>query len=412
MSTPMPKNISHIKGAANGAGMGGADDNWSHKCETVLEGRPKPVDAKSQAKTNSEMKALGGASLTMEQRHEIGKIARTNKHPGLEGINITHVARRFHVTPKAAKKWLLQGLEQHPNYADKPRPGRPPTLKQQQKNNVRRHAVHRDSCSKIQEWLHRAHGIDVSRNTVARVLGSGRNPLRWRAITRGKVLNPANIPKRLLFCMQHLHDDFRRYVYLDQFDDYAAYEKDGSATHCWQGDRAPPAAQLGKPYTFRMYAAVGYNFKSPLLFVAPSPAEGTREHKSKVTFNAKGYIDMMKALKPYLDKRYPDRDYVIIQDHAPQHKAKVSKEAVEQMGLPILTDYTPQSWDQNIIENVWGMFRNELTGKKAKCTDGWYAAYRAAWGEVKQGSINQLVDGMQARMESIIDAKGMWVSHH
>jgi hypothetical protein len=121
---------------------------------------------------------------------------------------------------------------------------------------------------------------------------------------------------------------------------------------------------------------------------------------------------MMVQLEPYMDKRFPDGDYVIIQDHAPQHTAKVSKEAVEQMGLPILTDYTPQSWDQNIIENVWGMFRNQLTGKKAKSTDGWYAAYRAAWGEVKHASINKLVDGMQARMEGIIEAKGTWVSHH
>jgi hypothetical protein len=115
-------------------------------------------------------------------------------------------------------------------------------------------------------------------------------------------------------------------------------------------------------------------------------------------------------MKPYLDQRYPTGDYVIIRDKAPQHTAKVSKKATEEMGLPILNDYTAQSWDKNIIENVWGVLRNNLRGAKAKCTDGWYSTYREAWGSVKQS--NKLVSGMPARLESIIEAEGMWVSHH
>jgi hypothetical protein len=49
---------------------------------------------------------------------------------------------------------------------------------------------------------------------------------------------------------------------------------------------------------------------------------------------------------------------------------------------------------------------------KAKCTDGWHVAYRAAWSKVKQSTINQLVAGMPAKLQSIIEAEGKWVSHH
>ena len=357
------------------------------------------------------MSPSGGPNLAEEQRRAIGNLAAENKNLQLRGINISKVARQFHVTPKAARKWLLEGLKPDPNYSDLPRSGRPPKLQQLHKNSARRHARHRDTTSKISERLERLHGIVISRSSVARLLRSGRNPLKWRTITRGKVLSPANILKRLAFCQEHLDDDFSRYVFLDQFDDHPYHEKDGSATHAWQEEHAAPAGQLGRPWAFRMYAAVGYNFKSPLLFVAPSPPEGTKEHKSRETFTAQGYISMLKQLKTYLDARYPDGDYVLVQDHAPQHTAKASRKAIDLMGLPILTDFTAQSWDQNIIENVWG-FREHLRGAKAKSTDGWYAAYRLAWSRVQPITINKLVAGMHARLERIIEAKGVWVSHH
>ena len=289
------------------------------------------------------MPPRGGPSLTLEQRQEIGSIASANRQLGLKGINISHVAKRFHATTKAVKKWLMEGLKQNPNYADKPRPGRPPKLQQLHKNNMQRPAVHRNTSREIKERLERVHGIIVSLNTVSRVLGSGRNPLNWLRMRRGKVLNPTNIQMRLEFCMQHLGDDFKKWVFLDQFDNNHSFEKDGSATHSSQAANSSPTPAPGKPWSFRMYAAVGHNFKSPLIFTAPSPPEGTNMHKSKETFTAQGYIQMMEQLKPYLDARYPDSDYVIIQDHAPQHTAKAANEAMVEMGLPILADYTAQS---------------------------------------------------------------------
>jgi hypothetical protein len=82
------------------------------------------------------------------------------------------------------------------------------------------------------------------------------------------------------------------------------------------------------------------------------------------------------------------------------------------MGLPMLSDFPAQSWDLNIIENVWGVMRLKLEGVRAKTSSTWRAAIINAWEHVDQSTINQLVDGVPARMQAIIDAEGQWVPHH
>jgi hypothetical protein len=58
------------------------------------------------------------------------------------------------------------------------------------------------------------------------------------------------------------------------------------------------------------------------------------------------------------------------------------------------------------------VLRGHLRGAKAKTTDEWFAAYREAWRLVQHSTINQLVAGVHDRLERIIEAEGLWVSHH
>ena len=371
-----------------------------------------PSASSNWGKLNSRMPAQSGPRLTAEQRDQIFDIAQACGNSELRGINITHVARQFSVTSKTAKKWLLRGLQAQPDNTDKPRPGRPSKLPQRVKDNIRRYAKHRDGSKKISRRLAKTQNIEFSPSSVRNVLKSGRNPLKYVSIKSDKVLNSKNIPTRISFCREHLHANFKKWVFIDQFDDYPTYHADGSATHSWQGQNQQKSTQPGTPWSFRMYVAVGWNFKSPLVFVAPSPPEHSKQHKSTCSFNAHAYVMMMTAMKPILEQQYPNGDYVVIQDHALQHAARVSRKAVEEMRLPMLMDYPAQSWDINLIKNVWGVFRDLLTHSKAKTTDGWYSVYRSAWMNLKLSTINKLVEGMHDRLQSIIDAEGIWVSHH
>ena len=344
--------------------------------------------------------------LTHEQRKGIGDLAK--KSP-----NVSALARFYHVDRGNIRRWLEEGLKTTQNWVDAPRSGRPSKLSKVQTHALRRHAKHRNTAEQIANRMWRRHEFQISPRTIRRVLGRGRKPLFWLPINYMSKLNPQTIPLRQQFAEAHVDDDFSSTVFLDAKDFFLYYEADGRATFCWQllDDPTPPGAP-SNPYVFRLYGAVGKDFKSPLFFVPPSPPEGSALHKSKETYKSEHYIRMMQQLKVVLDKRYPLGGYRIIRDRAKQHTSKASTSAMASMGMPIMLDYPAQSWDMNIIENVWGVLDGNLHGATARSTGGWYSHIRAAWAKIHQGTINTLVDGMHNRLSAVMEAEGQWIFHH
>lgn len=144
--------------------------------------------------------------------------------------------------------------------------------------------------------------------------------MHWAPINRGAVLRRANIPKRIAFCEAHLCDNVRSWVFTDAKELHVGYDPLGMATHCWQPIGSPPSAgPIANPFTFHFYAAVAHGHKSSLVFVPPSPAEGSSEHKSSERFNSAHYISMMGQLGPTIEGWHPAGNFQIIQDCAKQH---------------------------------------------------------------------------------------------
>jgi hypothetical protein len=176
---------------------------------------------------------------------------------------------------------------------------------------------------------------------------------------------------------------------------------------------SPPSASSGSnPFVFRFYAAVAKGRKSKLYFVPPSPQEGTRQHRSKVSFNAPAFTEMLGQLMLEVNAWFPTKRYLIIMDHAKQHTAKCTRLYVESNSIKVHSSFPPQSWDINIIENCWGLLNNNLRGSVAKTADGWRAAIKQAWDAVQIRSIDELIKGVKSRLQAIIKAKGQWVKHH
>jgi hypothetical protein len=123
--------------------------------------------------------------------------------------------------------------------------------------------------------------------------------MQYAPINHGEVLRRANIPKRLAFCQTHIHDHVGSWVFMDAKLLHVGPEPFGRATHCWREDANPPSpGPITDPFTFHMYAAVAHGHKSSLVFVPPSPAEGSRDHKSAEHLNSRHYISMMGELRP------------------------------------------------------------------------------------------------------------------
>jgi hypothetical protein len=83
--------------------------------------------------------------------------------------------------------------------------------------------------------------------------------------------------------------------------------------------------------------------------------------------------------------------------------------------LNLLKEYPPQSWDINIIENVWGLLQQQLERRPARqptTPDGWWTRVQRAWERVKQSSIDELIAGVPERLAEIVEKDGAWLYKH
>lgn len=153
-----------------------------------------------------------------------------------------------------------------------------------------------------------------------------------------------------------------------------------------------------------------------LVFTAPSAPIGSKQRKGDEHFASKHYIQVAKQLHNTIkswgksDKRHP-----VVLDRARQHTSKASRAAVEAMGMHLMQSFPAQSWDINIIENVWGVLDNKLRGMPARrptTPDGWRRRINRAWALIDQSTIDMLVDSVRDRMRQIVEKEGAWLSKH
>jgi hypothetical protein len=99
-------------------------------------------------------------------------------------------------------------------------------------------------------------------------------------------------------------------------------------------------------------------------------------------------------------------------DHARQHFSKASKEAMGKLGVDVVQGYPPQSWDLNIIENVWGVLQNRMCRKNARTGDGWRKRIKEAWASITLTTVNALHQGFQDGLKIVYSEAGDWCCHH
>ena len=75
--------------------------------------------------------------------------------------------------------------------------------------------------------------------------------------------------------------------------------------------------------------------------------------------NANSFIEFIKSLIDYLPK---NKKYIFIFDNGPSHKAKISKNYLQNLGsnyfIEFLPTYSPQL---NAIETCWKIIRHDVT---------------------------------------------------
>lgn len=342
--------------------------------------------------------------LSKEQREDLYKKSQA-------GHSRARLSNSYGVSLPTVDRWIKEGGKKQPNWSDAPRSGRPLATTHAERGSIKRSAKRDKSVAEIRAGVGKKRAKPVSSSTIRRLLKGGRKSFSYEPLNWSDVLRPPNKQKRLAFCTDNLRANHRHWVFLDAKKHPIPKSPHGHHQRGWQQSAKGGVPRgSGNPWVFQFYAAVAHGHKSKLHFVSPSPAEGSKARKSKGTMDSAEFEAVMTELMAEVETWYPaGREFYIIRDRATPHTSAFTNRAMTRLKVPLKQDFPPQSWDLNVIENVWGVFNQKMQGKHATTSDGWRKKIKQAWDEVEQDTINKLVAQVPGRMQQIIKAEGGWI---
>lgn len=346
-------------------------------------------------------------TLSESQRKEIARSY-------IKGQSIAVIARRFSCSRSTVRKWAQRGQQTHPSFKDAHRQGRPKSLQQSDRSKARRMARNYRTVPQVTRSINKQKQQPVSSSTVRRALTASRSPLQWVPVNRGRRLSEKNKQKRVVFCKEHKCAQWGARVYGDSKFYYMYKDKAGKVHYRWcnpTDQREVPSS--GNPIVLHFYGFVSKGFKSPLYFVAPTPQARSKARKRPEQFASRHFIAMLPGVKRDLVKggKYSKRNPIVL-DRARQHTSSISKAAIDQLDLTLMQGFPAQSWDLNIIENVWGVLDGKLSampGPRPTTPYGWRRRVMRAWASIDQATINKLVDDVPRRVARVVAEKGEWL---
>lgn len=341
--------------------------------------------------------------LTEAERREIATKYR-------KGHSITSLAHEYKASRQSISKWVKRPGKSSKKFKDLHRKARASVVSKRQRQSIKQSALKGKTAVAIAKRTVGSTGQPISTSTARRVLTQGTSPLHWLPIKRKRVLSPHNKQMRIDFCNRHLNSQVGSWVFGDA-KIYHMYKCSCGYLHgAWQKlDGEVHIRMSTVPDVFMFYAFIGKGIKSQLIFTDPSPPARSKQHKSKATFNSASFQRVVdKAIEYLTPQSGSKKRKVVVLDRAKQHTSKASMDHLTKCGVHLLEGYPAQSWDINVIENVWGILDTKLLGARACTSRGWREAIEKAWDKIPQGTINDLVSEVKQRMAAIIQKDGDW----
>lgn len=336
----------------------------------------------------------------------------SDSHKG--GMSIKSICLRFKCARDTAKRWIREGQKQRPCFKDAHRSGKPSSLTPSERSKARRMARNNRTVPQITGVLSQQRHQPVSSSSVRRALKYSRNPLQWVPVNRGRTLRAANKQTRLAFCKKHKRSQCKAWLFGDCKFYYLFRDGAGKVRWGWHDlEGQQQVLKSGSQTVTHFYGLVGKGYKSPLYFVPPTPLARSKARKRREAFASKHFIAMLHEVKRDLVKagKFSPRHPIVL-DHARQHTSAASKDAISRQQLRLVEDFPAQSWDINIIENVWGVLDGKLSrmcGRQPTTPYGWRRRIQQAWRSIDQATIDKLVDAVPDRMAGVAEQQGSWL---
>ena len=203
-------------------------------------------------------------------------------------------------------------------------------------------------------------------------------------------LTPQQKVQRLLFCKEHLHDDWSTTFITDESAFYFHRHKEKR----WSS-RGIPRREPHPKFSRQVMIWGGISMMGPTSLAV---IEGS--------VNQYSYQQILhEHLLPAASGYYGAENWRFQQDNAPPHKAASTREWLRN-NCPVVLDWPPNSADLSPIENIWGIMKPKVEKETATNFADFSQAVVKTWNEMEPDMIRKCIDTMPLRMKLCVELNG------
>ena len=255
------------------------------------------------------------------------------------------------------------------------------------------------SSQAIAELIFQNYQVVVSRalvNNYRHLLG-----FKYGPQIKTFVLNDAQKQKRLNFAKSNINTNFDNVLFTDE----SYFELNGLR---WVWRRKGEVSDSivypkeAHPLKLMVWGGISKRYKTPLIIF-----------EKKETMDAHKYVNKIlkgTQLEDKMNAEYPD-GWVLMQDNAPPHNARITKDYLDQVGRTVL-EWPPHSPDLNVIEHVWAWIKRKVCELMPKTIEDLVYILNFVWNSIDQCHIDNLVNSMPKRLEMVIKNQGGQITQH
>lgn len=294
-------------------------------------------------------------------------------------------------------------FEERGNFGNREGSGRPKTATSEGKMSEMEGILAESPHTRHSSTRKMARRIGISRGSVRNLLKKG-GYFAWKDQQR-QLLTDAARKKRRERCPKLLErfSDGRHRDILFTDEKLFTVEQAHNRQNNRIWSRGPPSkasrvvARAVKPKSVMVWAGVGYNLKTPLIFVPQG-----------VKIDSACYIEMLeRELLPWLEE---NADSIVFQqDGAPAHTSKRTQEWCERNFDDFISkdEWPSCSPDTNIMDSpMWAILQERACAQPHKSLESLISALKREWENIDQETINRAVDSFPRRLQACIDADG------
>lgn len=302
---------------------------------------------------------------------------------------------------KAVRRWR-HDVESEDPFSDESRSGRPPKLTPELSQRIvnETEGQLRRSTRLVARELKEEGVADISYSTVRRALREeGLHP--YKRPHKPKLSDKDKLERRRW--LRHTNNSmWGNVVFSDEKIVWLVRAPNRKNDIVWSSHPAfvPPAETVRFSKRLHVWAGISSRGKTQLAFI-----EGT--------LNATKYIEILNEfLLPMTQELFEDEKWSFMQDHAPAHEAKASREWLKENVPHFFTreEWPARSPDLNPLETLWANLDEKIKREDLDTSENFKNALEAAWDEITQDDLERLIGTMSQRRSELRKVQGSHTS--